>query len=167
MLDDAILSRFGWEMAIALPGAPERARIFKQEMESVLGQLLQELDGIQSRDSEVFLLAATNHAEQIDRAVLSRFQERLAIPLPDLDGRERLLTVLLQKKRLSFSLEEGSHTLAAMSEGKGMSGRDLKSWVSRAERKALPRAIVAGGPQHFALMVDDFDSLDTATTVAG
>ncbi|HTF69284.1 MAG TPA: ATP-binding protein, partial [Edaphobacter sp.] len=35
MLDDAILSRFGWEMEIALPGAPERARIFKQEMESV------------------------------------------------------------------------------------------------------------------------------------
>ncbi|HTF68618.1 MAG TPA: ATP-binding protein [Edaphobacter sp.] len=135
--------------------------------DEIVGQLLQELDGIQSRDSEVFLLAATNHAEQIDRAVLSRFQERLAIPLPDLDGRERLLTVLLQKKRLSFSLEEGSHTLAAMSEGKGMSGRDLKSWVSRAERKALPRAIVAGGPQHFALMVDDFDSLDTATTVAG
>jgi len=35
MLDDAILSRFGWEMAIALPGAAERARIFRQEMEAV------------------------------------------------------------------------------------------------------------------------------------
>jgi SpoVK/Ycf46/Vps4 family AAA+-type ATPase len=35
MLDDAILSRFGWEMEIALPGALERVRIFKQEMESV------------------------------------------------------------------------------------------------------------------------------------
>jgi ATPase family associated with various cellular activities (AAA) len=44
--------------------------------DEIVGQLLQELDGIQSRDSEVFLLAATNHAEQIDRAVLSRFQER-------------------------------------------------------------------------------------------
>jgi hypothetical protein len=54
-----------------------------------------------------------------------------------------------------------------MSEGKGMSGRDLESWVSRAERKALPRAIAAGGPQHFALMVEDFDSLETATTVSG
>ena len=35
MLDDAILSRFGWEMAIALPGAAERARILGQEMEAV------------------------------------------------------------------------------------------------------------------------------------
>jgi hypothetical protein len=32
--------------------------------------------------------------------VLSRFQERLAIPLPDLHGRERLLTMLLQKSGL-------------------------------------------------------------------
>jgi transitional endoplasmic reticulum ATPase len=83
--------------------------------DEIVGQLLQELDAIQSRDSEVFLLAATNHAEQIDRAVLSRFQERLAIPLPNLHGRERLLTMLLQKKRITFALEEGSHTLAAMS----------------------------------------------------
>ena len=110
---------------------------------------------------------ATNHAEQIDRAVLSRFQERLAIPLPDLHGRERLLTVLLQKKRLSFALEEGSHTLAAMSEGKGLSGRDLKSWIGRAEQKALLRAIATGGPQHFALTLDDFDSPVTETTVTG
>jgi SpoVK/Ycf46/Vps4 family AAA+-type ATPase len=135
--------------------------------DEIVGQLLQELDGIQSRDSEVFLLAATNHAEQIDRAVLSRFQERLAIPLPDLHGRERLLTVLLQKKRLSFSLEEGSRTLAAMSEGKGMSGRDLKSWIGRAEQKALLRAIATGGPQHFALILDDFDSPVTEATVTG
>ena len=32
-----------------------------------------------------------------------------------------------------------------------MSGRDLKSWIGRAEQKALLRAIAAGGPQHFAL----------------
>jgi SpoVK/Ycf46/Vps4 family AAA+-type ATPase len=135
--------------------------------DEIVGQLLQELDGIQSRDSEVFLLAATNHAEQIDRAVLSRFQERLAIPLPDLHGRERLLTMLLQKKRLTFALEEGSHTLAAMSEGMGMSGRDLKNWIGRAEQKALLRAIATGGPQHFALTLDDFDSPVTETTVTG
>jgi SpoVK/Ycf46/Vps4 family AAA+-type ATPase len=135
--------------------------------DEIVGQLLQELDGIQSRDSEVFLLAATNHPEQIDRAVLSRFQERLAIPLPDLDGRERLLTVLLQKKRLSFALEDGSRALAAMSEGKGMSGRDLKSWIGRAEQKALLRAIATGGPQHFALTLDDFDSPVAETTVTG
>jgi transitional endoplasmic reticulum ATPase len=65
--------------------------------DEIVGQLLQELDGIQSRDSEVFLLAATNHIDKIDPAVLSRFQERITIPLPDFEARERLLTVLLQK----------------------------------------------------------------------
>jgi SpoVK/Ycf46/Vps4 family AAA+-type ATPase len=135
--------------------------------DEIVGQLLQELDGIQSRDSEMFLLAATNHLDQIDPAVLSRFQERISIPLPDFEARERLLTVLLQKKWLAFDVAEGARTLTAMSEGKGMSGRDLASWVSRAERKALPRAIAAGGPQHFALLVEDFDSLETVTTVFG
>jgi SpoVK/Ycf46/Vps4 family AAA+-type ATPase len=125
------------------------------------------LDGIQSWESEVFLLAATNHIGQIDPAVLSRFQERVSIPLPDFEARERLLTFLLQKKRLAFDVADGARALAAMSEGKGMSGRDLESWVSRAERKALPRAIAAGGPQHFALLVDYFDSPLTETTVAG
>ena len=79
----------------------------------------------------MFLLAATNHADQIDRAVLSRFQETLATPLPDLVGRERLLMILLQKKRVAFSLEEGTPALAAASEG--MSGRDLGSRIGRAE----------------------------------
>jgi hypothetical protein len=54
-----------------------------------------------------------------------------------------------------------------MSEGKGMSGRDLKSWIGRAEQKALLRAIATGGPQHFALKLDDFDSPVTETTVTG
>jgi hypothetical protein len=50
---------------------------------------------------------------------------------------------------------------------KGMSGRDLKSWIGRAEQKALLRAIATGGPQHFALTLDDFDSPVTETTVTG
>jgi hypothetical protein len=42
--------------------------------DEIVGQLLQELDGIQSRDSGVFLLAATNHAEEIDRACCPGFR---------------------------------------------------------------------------------------------
>ena len=53
--------------------------------------------------------------------------------LPKVTEEARLLTMLLQKKRLTFALEGASHTLATMSEGKGMSGRDLKSWIGRAE----------------------------------
>jgi hypothetical protein len=38
---------------------------------------------------------------------------------------------------------------------------------SRAEQKALLRAIATGGPQHFALTLDDFDSPVAETTVTG
>jgi transitional endoplasmic reticulum ATPase len=42
--------------------APARMGSNDALTDEIVGQLLQELDGIQSRDSEVFLLAATNHA---------------------------------------------------------------------------------------------------------
>jgi SpoVK/Ycf46/Vps4 family AAA+-type ATPase len=147
--------------------APARMGSNDALTDEIVEQLLQELDGIQSRDSEVFLLAATNHAEQIDRAVLSRFQETLAIPLPDLAGRERLLMVFLQKKRVAFPLEDGARALAEASEGKGMSGRDLGSWIGRAEQKSLLRAIAAGGPEHFALTLADFELPATGTPGVG
>ena len=77
------------------------------------------------------------------------------------------MTVFLQKKRLAFDLEEGARALGEASEGKGMSGRDLRSWIGRAEQKALVRAIAAGGPEHFALTLADFDQPSTGTPVAG
>jgi hypothetical protein len=48
-----------------------------------------------------------------------------------------------------------------------MSGRDLGSWIGRADQKALLRAIAAGGPEHFALALADFDLPATEPPVAG
>jgi hypothetical protein len=48
-----------------------------------------------------------------------------------------------------------------------MTGRDLGSWSGRAEQKALVRAIAAGGPEHFALILADFELPVTETPVAG
>ena len=137
--------------------APDRGGAHDALTDEIVGQLLQEMDGIEAHDSKVFLLAATNHAEQIDRAVLSRFQERVLIPLPDVEARRRLLTILLKKKRLGFELDAGVLALSAITEGKGMSGRDLQAWAGRAEQKALMRAIGAGGPEHFSLLLEDFE----------
>ena len=134
--------------------APVRAGANDPLTDEIVGQLLQEMDGIQAQDSQVFLLAATNHPENVDRAILSRFRETVVIPLPDEDGRNRLLTIMLGKKRLGFNLEENVATLAARTEG--MSGRDLQNYVGRAEQNALIRAMDNGGPQHFLLQLDDF-----------
>jgi SpoVK/Ycf46/Vps4 family AAA+-type ATPase len=134
--------------------APARAGANDPLTDEIVGQLLQEMDGIQAQDSQVFLLAATNHPENVDRAILSRFRETVVIPLPDEEGRNRLLTIMLGKKRLGFNLEENVATLAARTEG--MSGRDLQNYVGRAEQNALIRAMDNGGPQHFSLQLDDF-----------
>jgi len=103
---------------------------------------------------EVFVLAGTNRPESLDRAILSRFTQQISIPLPDCEGRKRILEVLLQSKRVNFERAPTCQALAGMSNGK--SGRDLKNWIARAQQKAVQRAVVQGGPEHFMLTVDDF-----------
>jgi ATP-dependent Zn protease len=116
---------------------------------------LQEIDGIHKSTCEVFVLAATNRPQSLDRAILSRFTEQITIPLPDLDGRRRILEILLQAKRIDFDCASACATLAARSVGK--SGRDLKNWIARSEQKAVQRAVAAGGPAHFILTREDFN----------
>lgn len=124
---------------------------FKEE---IIGQLLQEIDGVQESKVEVFVLAATNCPGNVDKAILSRFTQQIVIPLPDFDGRQRILEVLLRAKTVDFNLLSTCNFLAGKSEG--FSGRDLKNWIARAEQKAVCRAIHAGGPKHFMLTINDF-----------
>jgi SpoVK/Ycf46/Vps4 family AAA+-type ATPase len=125
--------------------------------DEIVGQLLQEIDGIQIHESHVFLLAATNRPDAIDPAVRSRFEETLIIPLPDRNSRTRLISIFLSGKKLGFPLEDGAVLLADLSDGRGWSGRDLNNWVRSAEQKALIRALEAGGPEHYLIGLDDFD----------
>ena len=133
-----------------------------QLTDEIVGQLLQEMDGIRVHDSHVFLMAATNRFEHLDPAIRSRFSEKLIIPLPDRKGRIRLLAIFLTGKKLAFSLDDGAMLLADLSEGKNWSGRDLGSWVRSAEQWAPMRAMRDGGPEHYSIALDDFDSLHTA-----
>jgi SpoVK/Ycf46/Vps4 family AAA+-type ATPase len=114
----------------------------------IVGQLLQEMDGIQAHDSHVFLIAATNRFEQIDPAIRSRFSEKLVIPLPDREDRIRLLSILLEGKKIDFPLTDGAVLLADLSDGKNWSGRDLENWVRAAEQTALRNALRNAAPRH-------------------
>ena len=124
----------------------------------IVGQLLQEVDGVEAHPEHVFLLGATNRPEAVDRAILSRFTERLQVPLPEHAARIRLLTILLSGKKLDFSMEAGTRLLADLTEGKMLSGRDLRSWVASAEQNALVRAFENGGPEQYVITLDDFSS---------
>jgi SpoVK/Ycf46/Vps4 family AAA+-type ATPase len=138
--------------------APDRAAAGgnDQMMDEIVGQLLQEMDGINIRERHVFLVAATNHLGRIDAAVRSRFQEKLIIPLPDRNACIRLLANLLTAKKISFSLNDGAVLLADLAKGRALSGRDLEGWVQGAEQKALLRALQDGGPENFAIGLEDF-----------
>ena len=102
-----------------------------EEVHHAVGQLLQELDGVRSHEEPVVLIGASNHPESIDPAVLSRIGVTLTIPLPGPDERRRILTLLLKELVEAVDLER----LVWATEG--FSGRDLKTVVTRAARRAF------------------------------
>ena len=64
--------------------------------------------------------------------------------MPNSEVRVRLLEIFLSAKPLGFSPAEVSRAVAEKS--LGLSGRDIKSWIARAEHKAVQRAITQDGP---------------------
>lgn len=119
----------------------------------IVAQLLQELDGVKAATADVFVLAATNRPEDIDSAILSRFPQKLEIPLPDEEGRKEILRVLLTGKPTAFALEDAWPTVRKITAG--MSGRDLRNYVSAAEQRAFVRAIGSGTPDRVQISLDD------------
>ena len=109
---------------------------FTQE---IVGQLLQEIDGVATKEGQVFLLAASNYPEQIDSALLSRLERKIEIGLPDQKARAKILHLLLSSKPIDFDLVKESQHLARLTAG--YSGRDLNSLVTRATRKAVNRTM--------------------------
>lgn len=76
------------------------------ERENTLNQLLTEMDGFDS-DQHVIILAATNRADILDKALTraGRFDRLIYIDLPDLNEREAIFNIHLKKIKLSESLD--------------------------------------------------------------
>ena len=74
--------------------APVRGMSESVVTEKVVSQLLTELDGIESLH-EVVVIAATNRADMIDRAMIrpGRFDKIVLVPMPDKDGRIKILQI--------------------------------------------------------------------------
>lgn len=133
-------------------GASSNSDTFTQE---IIGQLLQEMDGVKAAHAQpVFVLAASNRMDQLDSAILSRFEKRVEIPLPDSTGLRQMLHVMLHSKPIAFDVAEAANLLAEHTGG--MSGRDLRNWIAQAEQNAVGRAIEAGNPEQATIMLEDF-----------
>ncbi len=69
------------------------------EREQTLNQLLTEMDGFESSNSPVIVLAATNMPDVLDKALLrpGRFDRWVNVPYPDLASREQILKIHVKK----------------------------------------------------------------------
>jgi len=76
------------------------------ERESTLNQLLTEMDGF-ANNSGIIILAATNRADVLDRALLrpGRFDRQIFVELPDLNGRKEIFKVHLAPLKTNETVE--------------------------------------------------------------
>lgn len=104
------------------------------EREQTLNQLLTEMDGFEG-NSGVMILAATNRPESLDPALTrpGRFDRRVPVELPDLDGREKILKVHAKKVKIADDVD--FKTIARMASG--ASGAELANIVNEAALRAV------------------------------
>jgi len=104
------------------------------EREQTLNQLLTEMDGFEG-NSGVIILAATNRPESLDPALTrpGRFDRRVPVDLPDLDGREKILKVHAKKIKLADDVD--FRQVARMASG--ASGAELANMVNEAALRAV------------------------------
>jgi len=104
------------------------------EREQTLNQLLTEMDGFEG-NSGVMILAATNRPESLDPALTrpGRFDRRVPVELPDLDGREKILKVHARKIKLADDVD--FKQVARMASG--ASGAELANIINEAALRAV------------------------------
>ena len=106
------------------------------EREQTLNQLLVEMDGFDG-NTNIIILAATNRPDILDNALLrpGRFDRQIMVSLPDVKGREQILTVHAKGKPLDKDVD--LKVLAKRTPG--FTGADLQSLLNEAALLAARR----------------------------
>ncbi|BEV73375.1 MULTISPECIES: ATP-dependent zinc metalloprotease FtsH [unclassified Paludibacterium] len=106
------------------------------EREQTLNQLLVEMDGFDT-NTTVIVIAATNRPDVLDPALQrpGRFDRQVVVPLPDIRGREQILSVHMRKVPIAADVEA---TIIARGTP-GFSGADLANLVNEAALFAARR----------------------------
>ncbi len=104
------------------------------EREQTLNQLLSEMDGFDGSKG-VVILAATNRPESLDKALLrpGRFDRRVPVELPDLQGREAILRVHAKNVRMAENIDYGTLARATA----GTSGAELANIINEGALRAI------------------------------
>jgi cell division protease FtsH len=106
------------------------------EREQTLNQLLVEMDGFEA-NSGVIVIAATNRADVLDKALLrpGRFDRQVMVGLPDIKGREQILLVHMRKVPIDMDVKADIIARGTP----GFSGADLANLVNEAALFAARR----------------------------
>ncbi|MCI6887857.1 MAG: ATP-dependent zinc metalloprotease FtsH [Lachnospiraceae bacterium] len=126
------------------------------EREQTLNQLLTEMDGFDGRKG-VVILAATNRPESLDKALLrpGRFDRRIPVELPDLNGRVAILKVHGKNVKLADDVDfneigratsgaSGAELANIVNEGALRAVRQGRSTVTQADLEESVEVVIAG-----------------------
>lgn len=100
------------------------------EREQTLNAMLVEMDGLESLNGAVIVLAATNRVDVLDPALLrpGRFDRQIVIDLPDISGRRKILDVHAKNVKLASDVDLDSLARSTP----GFSGADLANLMNEA-----------------------------------
>ena len=114
--------------------AKRRGMGSNSEYEQTLNQLLTEMDGF-GTDTGIVVLGATNRPEGLDPAILrpGRFDRRIEVELPDVNGREAILKVHTKDVKLADDVDLKALALQTV----GVSGAELANMVNEAAIAAV------------------------------
>ncbi len=118
------------------------------EREQALNQLLVELDGFEKDPGTVIVIAASNHVEKLDHALLrpGRFDRQVLVAPPSRDGREAILRAHAKGKPLADDLD----LTDVARKTTGMTGAQLANALNEG-------AIIAGRAGRDAMCREDLD----------
>ena len=136
------------------------------EREQTLNQLLTEMDGFEG-NSGVIILAATNRPESLDPALTrpGRFDRRVPVELPDLQGREAILKVHARKVKIADDVDfSGIARMASGASGAELANivneaalravRDNRAVVTQADLEESIEVVIAGYQKKNAILTD-------------
>uniref|UniRef100_A0A0K0EDF4 AAA domain-containing protein n=1 Tax=Strongyloides stercoralis TaxID=6248 RepID=A0A0K0EDF4_STRER len=121
------------------------------EQENTLNQLLVEMDGFTTDKSSVIVIAATNRADMLDKALLrpGRFDRQILVPVPDIKGRASIFKVHLSALKTSLDKTELARKLAAHTPG--FSGADIANVCNEA-------ALIAARDANEEITIKNFEA---------
>ncbi len=141
-------------------GRSRRQGSMNSEQENTLNAILTCMDGLDTSNNGVIVMAATNRLELLDPALLraGRFDRIIQCPLPDKNGREAILRV--HCKKLSLSMDVDLARVARLTPG--TSGADLSAVCNEAAIRAARRNAITINSSDFDGAIESFLSGRTA-----